>query len=107
MEFLGRLGRGEWDGTVWRVWGAQTEATDDADTLTEVLPKRGLVYSEQRGLREVLCKPKLMAIKGGQIEKLEALEREERALATVQERARTAVASGAASASSSSSSSRY
>ena len=67
---------------------------DSVEDLKEILPKRGYVYSERSGLREVLCKPKLLPIKGALIEKLEALEREERALAVTQERARTAAREG-------------
>ena len=43
--------------------------------LQEVLPKAGLVYSEKGNLSEVLCKPKVMAIKSPSLEKLEELER--------------------------------
>ena len=45
-------------------------------TLTEVLPKAGLVYSEKGNLSEVLCKPKIMPIKSMTLEKLEAMEAE-------------------------------
>jgi hypothetical protein len=34
-----------------------------AQSIKEVLPKAGLVYSEKGNLVEVLCKPKLMPIK--------------------------------------------
>ncbi|KAL1524064.1 hypothetical protein AB1Y20_018975 [Prymnesium parvum] len=40
----------------------------------EVLPKAGLVYSEKGNLSEVLCKPKIMAIKSTSLEKLEEME---------------------------------
>ena len=45
-----------------------------AGTLTEVLPKAGLVYSEKGNLSEVLCKPKIMPIKSLTLEKIEDLE---------------------------------
>jgi BBSome-interacting protein 1 len=45
-------------------------------TITEVLPKQGLVYSEKHGLSEVLCKPKIMPIKSMTYEKLEQLQKE-------------------------------
>ena len=43
--------------------------------LQEVLPKAGLVYSEKGNLSEVLCKPKVMAIKSPSLEKLEEMEK--------------------------------
>lgn len=43
--------------------------------LQEVLPKAGLVYSEKGNLSEVLCKPKIMAIKSPSLEKLEQMEK--------------------------------
>jgi BBSome-interacting protein 1 len=41
-----------------------------------VLPKAGLVYSEKGSLTEILCKPKLLPIKGSELLRLEAMERE-------------------------------
>ena len=49
-------------------------AKTTAATLTEVLPKAGLVYSEKGNLSEVLCKPKIMPIKSLTLEKIEDLE---------------------------------
>eukprot|EP01047_Picozoa_sp_COSAG01_P003130 COSAG01_NODE_90_length_27307_cov_734.166458_15_plen_116_part_00 len=43
--------------------------------LQEVLPKAGLVYSEKGNLSEVLCKPKIMAIKSPSLVKLEEMEK--------------------------------
>ena len=43
--------------------------------LQEILPKAGLVYSEKGNLSEVLCKPKVMAIKSPSLEKLEEMEK--------------------------------
>eukprot|EP00232_Nephroselmis_pyriformis_P022137 CAMPEP_0182865018 /NCGR_PEP_ID=MMETSP0034_2-20130328/7472_1 /TAXON_ID=156128 /ORGANISM="Nephroselmis pyriformis, Strain CCMP717" /LENGTH=72 /DNA_ID=CAMNT_0024997299 /DNA_START=322 /DNA_END=540 /DNA_ORIENTATION=- len=43
--------------------------------LQEVLPKAGLVYSEKGNLSEVLCKPKIMALKSVTLEQLEEMER--------------------------------
>ena len=40
-----------------------------------MLPKAGLVYSEKGNLSEVLCKPKVMAIKSPSLEKLEEMEK--------------------------------
>ena len=50
-------------------------AAAQAPVLQEVLPKAGLVYSEKGNLSEVLCKPKVMAIKSPSLEKLEELEK--------------------------------
>ncbi len=47
--------------------------------IQEVLPKAGLVYSEKGNLSEVMCKPKIMALKSVTLEKLEAMEREAKA----------------------------
>ena len=43
--------------------------------MQEVLPKAGLVYSEKGNLSEVLCKPKIMAIKSPSLVKLEEMEK--------------------------------
>jgi BBSome-interacting protein 1 len=57
-----------------------------------VLPKAGLVYSEKGSLTEILCKPKLLPIKGSELLRLEAMERE------VQAQALAAAAATAAAA---------
>ena len=44
-----------------------------------MLPKAGLVYSEKGNLSEVMCKPKIMALKSVTLERLEAMEREAKA----------------------------
>lgn len=44
--------------------------------LPEVLPKAGLVYSEKGNLGEILCKPKIMAIKSVTLEKIENMEKQ-------------------------------
>ena len=44
--------------------------------LSEVLPKAGLVYSEKGNLSEVLCKPKILAIKSMMLEKIEKMDRD-------------------------------
>ncbi len=49
-------------------------------TIQEVLPKAGLVYSEKGNLSEVMCKPKIMALKSVTLERLEAMEREAKAV---------------------------
>lgn len=46
-----------------------------APSVRHVLPKAGLVYSEKGSLTEVLCKPKLLPIKGAELLRLEAMER--------------------------------
>ncbi|CAM9270512.1 unnamed protein product [Sphacelaria rigidula] len=50
------------------------EAKIESNTISEVLPRNGLVYSEKASLREVLCKPKLMPVKSLTLQKLEQLE---------------------------------
>ena len=52
----------------------QTDAGHEA-MRQEVLPKAGLVYSENGNLSELLCKPKVMAIKSPSLEKLEEMEK--------------------------------
>lgn len=49
---------------------------DNKKTVSEVLPKAGLVYSEKSTLSEILCKPKIMPLKSMTLEKIEAMERE-------------------------------
>lgn len=53
-----------------------TVNTNNYDTITEILPRTGLVYSEQAALAESLCKPKIIPIKSATLEKLEKLEKE-------------------------------
>jgi len=45
-------------------------------SLSEILPKTGLVYSEKANLCEVLCKPKIMPLKSLTLEKIEQMERD-------------------------------
>jgi BBSome-interacting protein 1 len=42
--------------------------------LQEVLPKSGLVVSENGGLTELLCKPKILPLKSVSLQKLEEME---------------------------------
>ena len=44
--------------------------------IAEVLPKSGIVLSDQGDLKEILCKPKILPIKSKIIKKLEEIERE-------------------------------
>jgi len=46
-----------------------THPNKKRQAVREVLPKAGLVYSEKGNLSEVLCKPKIMAIKSITLEK--------------------------------------
>ncbi|CCI44718.1 unnamed protein product [Albugo candida] len=41
----------------------------------EVLPKTGLVYSEQRQLMQTLCKPKILPIKSLTLQQMEEDEK--------------------------------
>ena len=44
--------------------------------IPEVLPKQGLLYSEKGNLSEVMCKPKIMAIKSMTLQKIESMQKE-------------------------------
>jgi BBSome-interacting protein 1 len=48
----------------------------EGPSISEVLPKAGLVYSEKSTLTETLCKPKIMPIKSSALERLEKMELE-------------------------------
>lgn len=47
------------------------------ETIHEILPKSGLVYSERGGLVEVLCKPKILPLRSTVLEKLKKIEQEQ------------------------------
>jgi BBSome-interacting protein 1 len=49
----------------------------DKNSIKEVLPKTGLVYSERGALTEVLCKPKIIPLKSAVLEKLQKIEGEQ------------------------------
>ena len=51
--------------------GDQTKLSVD-----ELLPKTGIVLSDQGELKEVLCKPKILPIKSKVIKRLEEIDRE-------------------------------
>lgn len=40
-----------------------------------ILPKAGLLFSDKGGQTEILCKPKLMAIKSAELQRLESMEK--------------------------------
>lgn len=44
--------------------------------IEEILPKSGLLYSEKGNLAEVLCKPKIMAIKSLTLQKIEDMQKQ-------------------------------
>lgn len=48
---------------------------EQAPPLKEVLPKIGLVYTEQN-VMPILCKPKLLPLKSVTLEKLEKMQKE-------------------------------
>ena len=52
------------------------ESTVTNKGIAEVLPKSGIVLSDQGDLNEILCKPKILPIKSKIIKKLEEIERE-------------------------------
>jgi BBSome-interacting protein 1 len=43
--------------------------------LKAIIPKNGLVYSEKGQLSEIMCKPKILAVKSLTLMKLEELEK--------------------------------
>ena len=45
-------------------------------SVDELLPKTGIVLSDQGELKEVLCKPKILPIKSKVIKRLEEIDRE-------------------------------
>ena len=51
---------------------------EEKPAVHEILSKAGLVYSEFGNLSEVLCKPKVLAIKSLSLQKIEELERKMR-----------------------------
>ena len=53
-----------------------TETKFTSETVKEILPKAGLVYSEKAALSEVLCKPKILPLKSATLMKLEKMELE-------------------------------
>jgi len=44
--------------------------------LSEVLPKAGQVFAQQKDNEEILCKPKILPLKSITLQKLEQMERE-------------------------------
>ena len=71
-------------------------AAPSGPTITEVLPKAGLVYSEKSTLTETLCKPKIMAIKSSALERLEQMELDAQKVLSGQTAAAAAAAAAAA-----------
>ena len=54
------------------------------DQIHEVLPKTGLLYTEQT-IMPVLCKPKILPLKSVTLEKLEKMQKESQELLRQQE----------------------
>ena len=50
--------------------------SESEDNVTEMKPKKGLLYSEKTLLSEVLCKPKIIPVKSVTLERLEEMERQ-------------------------------
>ena len=50
--------------------------SEKQQTLAEVLPKAGLLYSEKGNLSEVLSKPKIMPLKSVTLERIEEMEKQ-------------------------------
>ena len=46
-----------------------------SDNINFILPKAGLLFSDKGGQTEILCKPKLMAIKSAELQRLESMEK--------------------------------
>eukprot|EP00953_Heterococcus_sp_UTEX-ZZ885_P037239 19145-Heterococcus_DN1.PRE.1 len=66
---------------------AANMSSEPKPVLSEILPTKGLVFSERPGLSEVLCKPKILPIKSLALEKLERLEAAATQAATVDDAA--------------------
>ena len=45
------------------------------ENINFILPKAGLLFSDKGGQTEILCKPKLMAIKSAELQRLESMEK--------------------------------
>ena len=45
------------------------------EALEEILPRNGLLYSERTPLAQILCEPRIMALKSLTLKKLEAMEK--------------------------------
>jgi len=46
-----------------------------SNDLNFILPKAGLLFSDRGGQTEILCKPKLLAIKSAELNRLESMEK--------------------------------
>jgi len=49
--------------------------TKSSTDLNFILPKAGLLFSDRGGQTEILCKPKLLAIKSAELNRLESMEK--------------------------------
>ena len=59
-------------------------STESDDQIFEVLPKTGLLYTEQ-SVMPVLCKPKILPLKSVTLEKLERMQQESQEMLKQQE----------------------
>ena len=59
-------------------------SNENNDQIHEVLPKTGLLYTEQT-IMPVLCKPKILPLKSVTLEKLEKMQKESQELLRQQE----------------------
>jgi len=57
---------------------------DDNKEIHEVLPKTGLLYTEQ-SIMPILCKPKILPLKSVTLEKLEKMQRDSQEMIKRQE----------------------
>ena len=53
----------------------EASAEEASATITEVIPTKGLLYTEFKDFREVFCKPKIMPLKSATLRRLEELEK--------------------------------
>ena len=60
----------------------------DQNTIQEVLPKKGLAYSNRQPI-PVLCKPKILPLKSVTLEKLEKMQKNAQEAVKKQEREQT------------------
>ncbi len=52
------------------------DASSSNNTVTELLPMRGIILHEKSHLSEVLCKPKIMPLRSKVVERMQELERQ-------------------------------
>lgn len=57
-----------------RIWTDNSKMHNDRQ-LKPIIPKAGIVFSEKNIFNEIICKPKLLALKSLTLQKLEDMEK--------------------------------